>query len=111
MAKFYKTLPNGLVMVAVLITPDYGAGWSSWNESKDEKLLFDPTVVTLLIQQPPNYMERINQYCKEEYPNIYLGGLEDLEVVWIPKGKRFRITEYDGYESIEIEEQIEWLTA
>jgi len=111
MEKVEKTKRSGQVMVAILITPSYGAGWSSWNSGQGEKLLFDPTVVNLLTQQPPNYMERIRQYCTEEYPNIYLGGLEDLEVVWIPKGESFIIEEYDGFESIRIQSQIEWLTA
>jgi hypothetical protein len=111
MEKIEITTPSGRTMVAVLITPSYGAGWSSWNNDQGEKLLFDPTVVTLLTKQPPNYIERIKQYCAEEYPNIYLGGLEDLEVFWVPKGELFIIEEYDGFESIRIQSQVSWLTA
>ena len=110
MAKFYKTMPNGQMMVAVLITPSYGAGWSTWNIDS-EKLVFEPTIVTLLNEKPPNYMERIKQYCREEYPDVYFGGLEDLKVVWIPKGELFIIEEYDGFESVQIRSQMNWLTA
>jgi hypothetical protein len=34
-----------------------------------------------------------------------------LVVVWVPKGIKFQITEYDGSESIEFLEDINWITA
>jgi len=42
---------------------------------------------------------------------MYLGGLEDLEVKWLPIGTKFRIDEYDGSESIELLGDIDWLEA
>lgn len=37
----------------------------------------------------------------EEYKDVYLGGVYDLEVEWIDEGTLFRIHEYDGWESVE----------
>jgi hypothetical protein len=44
---------------------------------------------------------------------IYLGsGFDNLIVDWIPQGTRFKIIEYDGSESIQVEDDIEtWYVA
>jgi hypothetical protein len=31
--------------------------------------------------------------------------------MWLPIGTRFRITEYDGYEDVEIPEEVNWMVA
>ena len=36
------------------------------------------------------------------YDNVYLGGLKDCKLVFVPKGSAVRITEYDGNENLEI---------
>ena len=103
-----KKVVNG--KVAVLISPRYGAGWSTWNTTKNgDQLLFDPVVVGMV----ENYEDRdtILEYCKNTYPDDYLGGVDGLEVVWIPQGTRFRVTEYDGSETLETEYDIEWEVA
>jgi hypothetical protein len=110
MEKVEKTFDNGEVFVAVLISYGYGAGWSSWNGDYDEEMLFDPYIANLIIEDKFNYKE-VEEYCEEKYPEAYLGGLSDLYVVWIPKGTQFRISEYDGYESVELLDKTSWLTA
>jgi hypothetical protein len=45
------------------------------------------------------------------YPDMYTGGMDDLEVAWLPVGTAFRIHEYDGSESIEIREELNWKIA
>lgn len=40
-----------------------------------------------------------------------LDGGGDLHVVWIPQSTQFRVREYDGYESIEIADQVKWIQA
>ena len=45
------------------------------------------------------------------FPDAYDGGVEDLVVQWIPEGTAFRIHEYDGNESIEIKEDLDWVIA
>jgi hypothetical protein len=37
--------------------------------------------------------------------------MDDLEVAWLPVGTAFRIHEYDGSESIEVREGLNWILA
>jgi hypothetical protein len=46
-----------------------------------------------------------------KYPDIYSGGLDDLQVAWIPEGMMFKVNDYDGSESIELKENEDWLIA
>jgi hypothetical protein len=109
MEKVEKTFDDGEVFVAILVSYGYGAGFSTWNGDYEE-LLFDPYIVNAICENKFDYKE-IEKYCEEKYPEAYLGGLSDVEVVWIPKGRQFRISEYDGYESVELLDKTRWLTA
>jgi hypothetical protein len=109
MEKVEKVTDNGEVFVAVLVSYGFGAGWSTWN-GEDEDMVFDPFIVNMICEHKFNYKE-VEKYCEEKYPKAYLGGLSGVQIVWIPKGKQFRITEYDGSESIELLDKITWLTA
>ena len=97
---------NGLT--AVLVAPGFGAGWSTWNSDIPE-LLFDPEIAKLVDDGAS--VEEIEKLAAEKYPNAYLGGAEDLVVEWVPVGTQFRITEYDGSESIEFKDVIRWMSA
>ena len=92
--------------VAVLVSPGYGAGWYTWHDI--EELIYDPSVVEWVEQQE---LDKIRAYMELRYPDAYCGGLEDLEVVWVPVGERFRIDEYDGAESLTLESEERWMTA
>jgi hypothetical protein len=99
-----KLIRNG--QVAVLVSPGFGAGWYSWHHV--EELLYDPSVVEWLEQ---GEMSKIEAYLALKYQDEYFGGLEDLEVKWVPVGARFRIDEYDGDETLVLESHDTWLTA
>ena len=99
-----KVVENGLV--AVLYSPGFGAGWSTWNydDGLDEALLFHPSLVEMVRN---NRQSEINEdwlvkNLGEEFRNIYCGGAEQLEIKWLPKGTIFRVEEYHGSESITI---------
>ena len=92
--------------VAVLYSPDFGAGWYSWHNI--EELVFDPSVVEWV---ESGELDRIETYVTLKHPDAYIGGLENLKVKWIPTGTRFRIDEYDGNESVVVEGEDEWFTA
>jgi hypothetical protein len=92
--------------VAVLVSPGFGAGWYSWH-SIDE-LIYDPSIVEWIERQE---LDKIRAYMELRYPEVYTGGLEDLEVNWVPMGARFRIDEYDGAESLVLESEQRWMTA
>ena len=87
--------------VAILYSPGYGAGWSSWNDEKfKEFLLHDEKLVELV---ETDQRDKIEDYVKSVYPDetyVCVLGAEDLKIEWVRKGTRFRIEEYDGYESI-----------
>lgn len=103
-----KVVRNG--KVAVLYSPGYGAGWFSWN-SNVKQCLFSPEIVNLL--KANKRSDITDELCQKlfgvEY--FYSGGASDLRIQWINKGTAFRITEYDGYESIEIISEIDYMTA
>jgi len=86
--------------VAVLISPGYGAGWSTWNTSSSD-CMFNPELVrAVLNKESPSVIDSIAERLYGD--DFYTGGAGQLEVVWLPKGTGFRIHEYDGYESIVI---------
>jgi len=94
--------------VAVLYSPGYGAGWYSWHD--EEKLLYDPVIVEMI--ESRKYYTEIVQYCQERYgDHRYFSGAEDLTIEWVDVGREFRITEYDGSESIEYKDELEWHVA
>jgi hypothetical protein len=100
-----KVIKDG--RVAVLYSPDYGAGWYTWNtEHKD--MLFDPTVVMFV---ESGDLDKVEAYATLKWPEAYIGGLRDLRVEWIPEGTAFKINEYDGNESIEIRDGNQWIVA
>lgn len=99
--------------VAVLLSPEYGAGWSTWNKQYPQ-ILFDPKVVAMILagyDKDENLDNEMTNYLKATYPRGYFGGLRDLEVCWVDVGTKFVVDEYDGYESIRRIEGIDWITA
>ena len=92
--------------VAVLVSPGFGAGWYSWHSI--EELLYDPSIVEWLEQ---DNMPKIQAYLALKYKDEYFGGLEDLVVMWVPVGAKFRIKEYDGSESLVLESEERCMTA
>ena len=91
--------------VAVLYSPGWGAGWSTWNADIESFLMFDPTLVEYVENDE---RDRIPAYVQSVFPDAYTGGAEDLSIMWITQGLQFRITEYDGSESVEVRENIPW---
>ena len=85
--------------VAVLISPGFGAGWSSWSHGEGtEALLFDSRLVDAVLAKMP--LEEFIALCESLGYDHYKGGAGDLEVVWLEPGTRFVVEEYDGSESI-----------
>ena len=85
--------------VAVLISPGFGAGWSSWSHGEDtEGLLFDSRLVDAVLAKKS--LDEFIALCESLGYDNYQGGAEDLTVVWLEPGTRFVVEEYDGSESI-----------
>lgn len=96
--------------VAVLVSPGFGAGWSTWSYSGREDyrdfMLHDPTLVAMV--ERGDSVEAIESYVTAKHPDTYCGGADGLTIEWVPVGTAFRIHEYDGSESVEIRDMIEW---
>ena len=95
-----KVVRNGLV--AVLYSPNFGAGWSTWcSGSKEEVeiLLFHPKIVAMV--ESDRRSEITSDWLQTNFNiDTYDGGAEDLTVCWLKEGTPFAVHEYDGSESI-----------
>lgn len=91
----------------VLISPEYGAGWSTWNYVD---LAFDPDIINMFeMGVDEKFMEEY--IVSLGYKRPYMGGYCGCKIIDIPKGTKFRIVEYDGSESIEYYNDKKWLIA
>ena len=95
--------------VAVVYSPGFGAGWSTWNpESVRAQLCMDAELVEAVLA---GELYKAEARALELYPDVYLGGSSELTVGWIPVGERFLVMEYDGSESIIRSSDDSFLTA
>lgn len=91
----------------VLISPGYGAGWSTW---EGKGLATDARLIDAFERGVSE--EEMHQLCADlGYGDVYMGGFDDLRIVEIPAGELFQIREYDGSEYIELFDESEWLRA
>jgi len=90
---------------AVLVSPGFGAGFSTWNKPE---MAVDFDLVEAFLSGDKT---RFAYILVEKYNNFYDGGVEDLEVQWVDEGKKFRVEEYDGNESLEVFDEEVWFTA
>jgi hypothetical protein len=84
--------------VAVLVSPGYGAGWSTWADNSEEAV-FSPEIVAWVEDGKPPLDAATEERWEDTY-GYYLGGLADVGVEWLDQGTRFEINEYDGSESL-----------
>ena len=94
--------------VAVLYSPGFGGGWSTWSDGNND-MIFDSVIVDAVENSLP--FGRIQEYMEATYPNAYCGAYSDLEIRWIEEGTNFKIDEHDGSESIVIEDKDYWIIA
>ena len=94
-------------MVAIVYSPGFGAGLYTWNQQYPD-MVFDPMLVNLI---ETGKIDEAHTYAALRWPDAYLDGLDSAVVDWIPQGTVFRIYEYDGSETIEIQEKMNWMIA
>lgn len=87
--------------IGVIISPSYGAGWSTWNSEHSEFLLMDQQLVKMKLDDEPD--DNVSRYLTEALGGDapYLGGWKSARVVFLKRGTRFKVSEYDGAESLE----------
>ena len=99
---------NAKGLVGVIISPEFGAGFHTWNEIPG--LCFDRDVIQKLIEDKP--IQEISDFVEDKYAHTgYVStlGLRDAEIVWLKPGTQFFLNEYDGFESITLIENNEAL--
>lgn len=89
--------------VAVAVSKGFGAGWSTWNRVNPMDARFNQLFLD------DKYDKAVALCDKLELG--YAGGASDVEIVWVPVGTEFQITEYDGSESIEYKNETDWWVA
>ncbi len=97
---------NNKGQVGVLVSPGFGAGWSTWNSEVD---VFDYEMIEAILSKQRK--TKIEEITSKKYPSAYLGALNSLTVEFLDAGTKFHIHEYDGNETIETVDDIEWLEA
>lgn len=108
-SKMTKCIRDG--KVAILFSPGYGAGWSSWNSDRNipKEFLFHDEKLVEMVEN--NERHKIPAYAKSLYPEGWYGGADDLFIEWVEPGTQFRIAEYDGSERIEFNYDDYWNVA
>lgn len=111
---------------AVLVSVGFGAGFSSWSS---RELAYDSRVVEFWLAHKDNeeWMRSVNDsspfsnresaehkearefFASIGYDYVCMGGFADVELEWVPAGAKWRINEYDGAESLEIEKNVDWV--
>jgi hypothetical protein len=98
--------------VAVLVSPGFGAGWSTWASSEFENWArFSPAVVAWVEGGKTGDIEELVAAELGADSYFYVGGALDLEIEWSPVGTPFIINEYDGSESLQTEGNTNWCSA
>jgi hypothetical protein len=94
--------------VAVIISPGFGAGWSTWNFEYSQDCLFDPDCVRLTLV---GKRDELKVLADSKWEDGYWDGAFDCVVRWIPAGTAFKVREYDGSESLEFQDSPNWFVA
>ena len=106
--------------VAVVYSPFYGAGWSTWNREHSEILMMHPLIAEAVHEWQSHLLSEHAYKNKLHFALDILGlGQEDLfiedittlAIFWLNPGDKFMIEEYDGKESVILFDQIHWTTA
>lgn len=103
---------------AVLISPGFGAGWSTW---EGNELAWRREVVEFFLahKDDEQWMQTVEYYASDwreqsaanrevseffksmGYDDCpYMGGFNQIKLEWVPLGVPWRIEEYDGSENL-----------
>jgi len=92
--------------VGIIYSPGFGAGWSTWGVAD---MALDQELAKAIESGDES---DIIMVVNKDWPNKYLGGLDNCVVEWVEEGTEFYIDEYDGNESIVFKEDGDiWMKA
>lgn len=105
-------------MRKILISPGYGAGWTTWNSDKVKKYMLEYQPIIEFLEAGNRFthedchsyntpekihplLKQLQKECEEKFGETYVCilGASDLEVVTV--SGLVRVNEYDGSESYE----------
>ena len=90
--------------VAVIVSPGFGAGWSTWgNPATSQERAFDRGLGELI---EAGKKTEAKEYATQKWPEERWGGLYQCRVEWLAVGTKFTIHEYDGSESLRLIEDL-----
>jgi len=97
--------------VAVVLTNDYGRGFSSsLAKAMRMQAMFDPVIVASLDNMEDGLgLDGLTDYLWDTYR--WDGNIDDLDVVWVREGRQFVLDEYDGAEGLLFRDEQEWIEA
>ena len=94
--------------LGVLVSKGNNAGWSTENYPE---IAYDSRIVEYWLKERPSSEEMQKFLESLGYHNVYMGGYDTLEIVYIPKGTMFCILCCDGEESVEYPETLGMMKA
>ena len=105
-----RLLDKNANKIAVIVHPDFGGGWYSWNREHPQ-CLFSPEVALWILDEGKDKEVLDLQKLFGENFMEHNSKILYLEVVWVDKGEDFVIHEYDGSEYVSMKRSINWITA
>ena len=93
--------------VAVIYSPGFGAGWSTWNDEYAEDLIFNKDIAQAILD---DNQDKAKEIAESKYPKAYIGS-QELVIAWLNQGEQFIIKEYDGAESVRTLKELKPFTA
>lgn len=108
----FEKVRNENGQVAVVYSPGFGAGWSTWASTEQKNaMLFHPEIVKAVLENRRHELDEILTGIFGSKNKPYAGGASKTKVFWLDSGTLFDVSEYDGSESIETKERTDWFLA
>src|SRR5882672_6754039 len=84
--------------VAVLVSPGFGVGWSTWLDDEHRLFaMFDHRLIAAFEAGGGDAVAKVVAEILGEDSGFYLGGAAQLTIEWIEQGVCFAIRERNGF--------------
>jgi len=102
----------------ILISPGYGAGWSTWNSGQTAKYMVDYQPIVEFLEAGGSFtgddeenhplLDQLRAECLEKFGEEYVCVLGAGDLVVVEVDGPVHVTEYDGYEGFQTPDTIDW---